>query len=127
MKPAPVILIAEDEMLLLKTLEIKFARAGFQVLSAANGTKALALLSEHCVDVVITDLHLPGASGAEVVAKAKACHGYKPYVLVSSGSEDELEKESLFAAGADEFLCKPYALNTVLQMVTDAVQQPVHS
>lgn len=117
------ILIAEDEPLLLKSLQIRFGRAGYEVWVAGNGEEALSILEQQEIDAVITDLSLPGADGFEIIEKAISHQVRRPYILVSSGTEDVDQKEKAMAAGADEFVCKPFSLGYMFTKVNDAVTQ----
>ncbi|MCA9622688.1 MAG: response regulator [Myxococcales bacterium] len=69
----------------------------YEVMEAARGDQALALLQAHAVHVVVTDLHLPGASGVQVVRVAKRLHPAVSIALVSGDHEALGELDALQA------------------------------
>ena len=62
----PVLLIADDDDDLRRTLELLFTCRGFRVLTAADGATALRLAAQHRPDVVLTDLDMPGMDGVQL-------------------------------------------------------------
>src|SRR5438445_9962883 len=68
----PKILIVEDEIDLLRTLEYNFRQEGFEVLTTAHGRDALRLVADQVPSLVLLDLMLPDISGTEVCRQIKA-------------------------------------------------------
>lgn len=60
------ILIAEDEPIMLKTMELKLKMEGHQVITATNGRDAIQLIKDNDVNLVITDIMMPYTSGLEI-------------------------------------------------------------
>src|SRR5579864_6202640 len=71
MPAKPTILIVEDEARMRRLLELDLGEAGFQTLSASEAEKGLELLRREHVDLVLTDLKLPGMTGLEFLHSAK--------------------------------------------------------
>lgn len=65
------ILIAEDDELMLKTLEFRLKKDGHTVLLARDGKEALNMIDDHLPDLVITDIMMPYSSGMEIVGFLK--------------------------------------------------------
>ena len=65
------ILIAEDEPIMLKTMELKLKRDGHEVITANNGRDAIQLFTDNQVDLVITDIMMPYTSGLEILGFVK--------------------------------------------------------
>ena len=104
------ILIAEDETLMLKTLEMKLQREGYEIVCCADGREALQKLEEEQPRLVITDIMLPYSSGLEIIRAAKA-KPYQVFVIVLSAMGQEKTVEEAFELGADDYMTKPFNLN----------------
>ena len=105
---AATVLIVEDDagnrLLLRRYLEGE----GYAVNEAADGPTALFLLGTNCPDVVVLDLGLPGLDGLDVLRQARRNSGVP--ILVLSGRDQEPSKLDGFAAGADDYVVKPFSL-----------------
>ena len=111
----PHILVVDDEPVLLASLESSLENEGFDVLGAASGEEALALVSEHLLDLMILDVGLPGASGFEVCRRVRAISDL-PVIFLTAA--DELsERLNGFDLGADDYVTKPVALPEVVRRV----------
>lgn len=110
------ILIVEDEQPLRAGLEDLLAAAGHQVVTAADGSGALETGLGEPFDLVVLDLMLPGIDGLEVCRRLR---GARPDIailmLTARGSEDD--KVAGFAAGADDYLPKPFGVRELLARV----------
>ena len=67
MKKRPVILAVDDEEPILKLLHVNLSLEGYDIVTASNGTSALALMKEHGPDLVILDIMMPGLDGFQVL------------------------------------------------------------
>ena len=105
------ILIAEDEPIMLKTMELKLKRDGHQVLTANNGRDALDLIRTNDVDLVITDIMMPYTSGLEILGFVKNITGKKIPVIVLSAMGQENVVVEAFNLGADDYITKPFSPN----------------
>jgi len=106
------ILIAEDEPLILQTMELKLKKEGYEVIGSVDGLDALQKLEQHKPDLVITDIMLPYSSGLEIIRKIKEDEATKHIpVIVLSAMGQENVVEDAFSLGADDFLKKPFSLN----------------
>lgn len=105
-----VILIAEDDPLVLMTLESFFTKEGYVVLTTCNGREALKKIEEHRPDIVITDVMMPFYSGLEVIAKIKNDFNKRIIVIVLSGMGQESAVKEAFELGADDYVTKPFSL-----------------
>jgi DNA-binding response OmpR family regulator len=73
----PTILIVEDEARMRRLLELDLAHAGFQTLSAPDAEAALDLLRRERLDLVLTDLKLPGMSGLDLATMSSSPFPWK--------------------------------------------------
>jgi DNA-binding response OmpR family regulator len=103
------ILVAEDETLILKAIEFKLQKEGYEVISCTDGKTALENIHSQLPDIVITDLMLPYASGFEIVNAIKAIKEKKIAVIVLSALGQEKTVEEAFELGADDYMTKPFS------------------
>lgn len=103
------ILVAEDENLILKAIEFKLQKEGYEVISCTDGKTALENIHSQLPDIVITDLMLPYASGFEIVNAIKAIKEKKIAVIVLSALGQEKTVEEAFELGADDYMTKPFS------------------
>ena len=66
----PTILVVDDEPNIIEVLEIVLEDEGMEVLKSNSGRDALSILRDHPVDVVISDIKMPGFSGVELLREA---------------------------------------------------------
>lgn len=103
------ILVADDDpgMRRLLVRIAQFVVPDAAVVEAATGSEALAALQQTQFTIVITDYHMPGPSGLDVVLAAYAQTPTRPIIVVSAQSEVE---PVVLAAGATMFFAKPFAV-----------------
>ena len=101
------ILIVDDDQNVLEVLEARLLSAGFSIFRAENGRDALKLLQEHKIDLMISDMKMPGMSGMEVLGKARSLQPGLPIIFLTAyGSIPDAVKA--VKAGAVDYLAKPF-------------------
>ena len=105
------ILVAEDEPIMLKTIELRLKKDGYDVTAVSDGREALKQIRENTPDLLITDIMMPYSSGLELVGAVKQeLPSPIPVIILSAmGQEDVVVKA--FKLGADDFLNKPFSPN----------------
>lgn len=101
------ILIVEDEINVVKVMEMKLKSVGFVTFSTPSGEEAVALAKLYDYDLIILDLNLPDISGLIVLRSLRDAKVKTP-VLILSGEESVDKMLRCFGLGADDFLAKPY-------------------
>ena len=106
------ILIAEDEALILQTLELKLKKEGYEVIGCVDGLDALQKIDSEQPDLIITDIMMPYMSGLEVVRKVKNDLSSKniPVIVLSTMGQESIVEEA-YDLGADDYLKKPFSLS----------------
>ena len=114
----PVVLVVEDDPDLSQTLRAMLTRAGYAVEVAADGAAGLDRIAANGVDLVLLDLMLPEVDGLEVCRRVREQEGdvYLPIIMVTGKSQPE-ERQAGFAAGADDYLTKPFHRDDLLARV----------
>ncbi|HCL04821.1 MAG TPA: response regulator [Chitinophagaceae bacterium] len=105
------ILVAEDEPMLLKTIELKLKKEGYEVITTHDGREAIAKIEEFAPDLVISDIMMPYASGLEITALLKQNREKQIPIIILSAMEQEKVVMEAFELGADDYITKPFSLN----------------
>ena len=92
-----------------RLLELDLSEAGYQTFSSADAEKGLDLLRREQIDLVLTDLKLPGQGGLEFLQAAKRLNGALPVVVMTAYGSVETAVEAM-KAGASDYVLKPFAL-----------------
>jgi PAS domain S-box-containing protein len=122
------VLLVEDEesvrQLVRETLEAK----GYKVLEAENGESALKVATAHSGDIqmLITDVVMPGMSGREVARQLCASHPSMRVLYLSGYAEDAIAHHGVLEPGTT-FLQKPFTLQILARKVWEVLHNPVHS
>jgi DNA-binding NtrC family response regulator len=109
------ILIVEDEAKMRRLLELNLGDEGFTILSAEDAESGLKLLRSNAVDLVVTDLKLPGMDGLEFLQTIKRQNAALPVVVMTAFGSVETAVEAM-KAGASDYVLKPFSL-AEMQMV----------
>jgi putative nucleotidyltransferase with HDIG domain len=104
----PLILLVEDNRELLDYVSRQLAEE-FRIQTATHADEALARIAEEQPDLVVSDLMMPGRSGAELLRelRARAATRHLPFVLLTARADTESRVEGL-EEGADDYLAKPF-------------------
>lgn len=121
------ILVAEDEIILAKTIGFRLKKDGHTIISAKDGKEALALLDSHDPDMVITDIMMPYASGLEVVAAVRLIKGRDIPIIVLSAMGQENTVLEAFDLGADDYVTKPFSPNELSVRVKKMLLKLIHA
>ena len=106
--PAPLILIADDEMDLRAMLRILLERDGYRIVEARNGEEAVELCKQQLPDVVLLDILMPVMDGAAACGHIQALpDGDRVPVLMITALNDKQSIDRCFDAGATDYLTKP--------------------
>ncbi|MCI0584115.1 MAG: response regulator, partial [Chloroflexi bacterium] len=118
-RPARV-LVVDDEAGVRAVLRELLGSEGYTVVDVPDGPSGLALCETEAIDVVLTDVSMPGMSGWEV---AEACHARFPDVPVGliTGWGDRLDPDELARHGVRFVVAKPFQAAEVLHRVGDAL------
>ncbi|MBI2284100.1 MAG: response regulator [Bacteroidetes bacterium] len=105
------ILVAEDEAMLRKTIEMKLKKEGYEVIVTNDGREAIEQMEQANPDVIVTDIMMPYASGLEVINFVRQKLNRKTPIIILSAMEQEKVVMEAFELGADDYITKPFSLN----------------
>ena len=106
------VLVVDDEANMRRVLEIMLSRRGFRTLSAADGLQALEQLSETPVDLVVSDLRMPGLNGIELLRKMRESGNEVPLIMITAHGTIESAVEAM-RLGACDYLLRPFDVETL--------------
>lgn len=109
------ILVVEDEKDLCNVIRAQLEAEGHAVVQALDGPSALALVEQHCPELVILDLMLPGMDGMAVCRRIRARH-LMPILMLTARSR-EADRVLGLEAGADDYVVKPFSMLELLARV----------
>jgi two-component system chemotaxis response regulator CheY len=112
------VLTVDDSKTMRDMVGFTLRGAGFEVLEAEDGVRALAVLERAKVDLVITDINMPNMDGVTLVKRLRAQPGFKstPILILTTESGEDKKIEGR-AAGATGWIVKPFAPDKLLQVV----------
>ncbi len=116
------ILLVEDEPSLTSFIKKGFEHEGYDLTVAYDGRTGWSLYDQQPYDLVILDVNLPYLNGAELCRRIRAGHRRVP-VLLLTALDSLNDKEAGFAAGADDYLVKPFEFRELLMRARALVQR----
>jgi two-component system, chemotaxis family, chemotaxis protein CheY len=106
---AKTILTVDDSASMRQMIKMTLSTAGYNVIEAGDGTQGLATARASTVDLVLTDLNMPGLDGIALIRELRKLPSYTgvPIVLLTTESDAE-RKQIAKAAGATGWITKPF-------------------
>jgi len=117
----PTILIVDDDRNGRESLSRALARDGYEVLTAENGKRALALARDHEIDLVLTDLIMPGLDGLDFLESLRVVRPEVPAILISAFASVDTAVKAV-RRGVQDVLEKPIRLRDVRRAVKRAIE-----
>jgi DNA-binding response OmpR family regulator len=110
MTETATVLVAEDDDDIRALVVYRLERSGYQVVQALDGEEALRLVAEHTPDLAILDVMMPKLDGYEVTRRLRSDPSTNrlPVILLTARSQEADVSEG-FAAGADDYIKKPFS------------------
>jgi diguanylate cyclase (GGDEF)-like protein/PAS domain S-box-containing protein len=122
-KPQRTLLLVDDEPNILTALKRLFRRDGHLILSANSGAQALELLTQHRVDVIITDQRMPGMTGVEMLRAVKELYPDTIRIVLSGYTELQSVTDAINEGAVYRFLTKPWDDAQLREQVFKAFEQ----
>jgi two-component system, cell cycle sensor histidine kinase and response regulator CckA len=119
------VLLVEDDPSVLALVRTLLTRLGHRVLPAASGQEALRVANEHRerIDLVLTDVVMPGMNGVDLMARLHAQHPNLPCVFMSGYATDVLTQTRADLADV-VLLRKPFTIDALAQALQHAERKP---
>ena len=119
-RPAPLILLVEDEPQMRRFLRVALEGSGHRFLEAATAQEGLTLAASHRPQVILLDLGLPDMDGLELTRRLREWCATPIIVLSARGQE--ADKIGALDAGADDYLTKPFSTGELLARIRVALR-----
>ncbi len=118
------VLIVDDEEDMIWSLQKNLNNETLQVdiLTASSGEEALEVLGNQRIDLVITDIKMPGISGIDLLIEIKNRYTYTSVIIMTAYPSTEYKKEALLR-GSLHFIEKPFDINDLREMVSHALRE----
>jgi len=116
-----MILVVDDEPYISEMLEEYFVGLGYAVSVATTGHEALRLAAASRPDAVLLDMHLPDTTGDQMLAKLRALDSSLPVVVLSGDAEEDTAQQ-MVAAGALQYVQKPFDFARLRRTIAEAVE-----
>jgi putative nucleotidyltransferase with HDIG domain len=110
--PRAHILVVDDDKAIQRLLHQKMKRSGYECSTAGNAQEALKLLDKQDIDVVITDINMPGLRGDKLTQIVKEKSGAA--VIIMTAYVEDFTYEKAMRTGASDFIDKPIRLNELI-------------
>jgi DNA-binding response OmpR family regulator len=109
-RETPLVLVADDEEDIRALVAFRLERAGYEVITAADGEEALTLATTRLPDLVVLDMMMPKATGLEVTRSLRELDETKeiPVILLTARAQ-EADVARGFEAGVDDYVKKPFS------------------
>jgi two-component system, OmpR family, response regulator len=115
------VLLVEDDDDNRELMAEVLSASGYHVLSASSGQEGLKTLSEHSIDVVVTDVGMPGMGGLEMAKAAKAIAPTVPVVIVTGWAERD-DITNARGKDVDAVLIKPFDPDALTAAVSEVAR-----
>jgi DNA-binding NtrC family response regulator len=118
----PTVLIVDDDLHILEVIEARLSSAEFQVLTATNVEDALDILHQAAVDLLISDVRMPGQGGMDLLREVRTLHPELPVIFLTAyGTIPDAVRA--IKAGAVDYLTKPFSGRDLLQKVHKVLKE----
>ena len=113
-----MILFVDDDEMLHPLVGTVLQDAGHDLVFAADGERACALVREHLFDLIVLDYEMPKMTGIEVLAQFKMMRADLPTVIMLTARGEAETVQACIEAGARDFIVKPFSVEELLRRVT---------
>ena len=121
-KPKKRILLAEDDAVMRRLMELQLDDAGFEVISVEDGRQALLYLQQEDFDLVISDIIMPFVSGLELLESIRKS-GKETAIVLCSALKSHNAMAKAFEIGANGFIAKPFQSDHLVNEVKDILEE----
>lgn len=118
------ILVVDDELSMREFLKILLEKEGYHILSAANGKDALSIAADKQIDLVISDIRMPGMNGLDLLAALKEKYQGLPVILITAFASPE-DAVTAMKSGAFDYITKPFNVDEIKEVITSATNRPM--
>jgi CheY-like chemotaxis protein len=115
-QPKPVVLVADDDPIIRDLVRASLKSKGYVIEEACNGLEAVEKVLAHDIDLVVTDINMPGMNGIEAIETLKRATK-DTFIVCMTGGASSSEIAAALRAGAVECLRKPFDTSALIDIV----------
>ena len=119
--PPPTVLLVDDEPSVLSALRRLFRTQGYRIEQATSGADALALMRDVPIDLVVSDMRMPGMDGAAFLAQVRSAHPSVVRILLTGYADISATIAAINHGAIHRYIAKPWDDNDLLLVVSDAI------
>ena len=112
------VLVVDDEPKILRVIEIKLRKSGYEVITAGRGEEALRLAAVEKPDVMVLDLLLPGMDGFQILEQVRTFSDLPVLILTAKSGTSH----AAMNLGANDFLGKPFDPDELVRRIEGLLQ-----
>jgi len=112
----PKVLVVEDDATMAEMLEYNLRAQGLDVESASDGADGLRRARKHEISLIVLDLMLPSIDGLQIADDLRKTRPDVPILMLTARAEEDTKLRG-FAAGADDYLTKPFSMDELVARV----------
>ncbi len=116
------ILIVDDEKSMREFLKILLVKEGYKVFTAQDGDQALELIQKSPVDLVVSDIRMPGISGLELLARIKDHDEDVPVIMITAFASPNDAVQAM-KSGAYDYISKPFNVDEIKSVIHSATKR----
>lgn len=110
------LLVVDPDDFQRRAIAASLGSLGYEVVTAGTGERAIHVVQENTIDLVLLNLRLPDFDGFEVLRRFGLSHGRVPVIFLSAVDDDEVKLRG-FALGGDDFITKPFGIKDLVARV----------
>jgi len=120
----PTILVVDDAKTMRDTLKDLLIPNGYEVVEAENGEQGLEMMAKHAIDLVISDLNMPGMDGLTMCSHIKEQGYHAPVFMLTTQTSPELKAKAK-EFGVVAWIVKPHKDDILLKGIQKVLHLPV--
>ncbi|MBU0674700.1 MAG: sigma-54 dependent transcriptional regulator [Proteobacteria bacterium] len=114
------ILVVDDELSMREFLKILLEKEGFSTTTASDGDEAVDIMTSEDIDLVITDIRMPGMGGLALLENIKATRNATPVVMITAYASPE-DAVAAMKNGAFDYITKPFKVDEIKRIIRSAL------
>lgn len=117
------VMIIDDSNTIRRTTEALLTKAGYEVLTAADGFEAMSMITDHRPDIIFVDIMMPRLDGYQTCSLVKSNRQYQDIPVIMLSSKDGLfDRARGRIAGSEEHVNKPFTQQELIQVINKHVR-----
>jgi len=121
-QPQSRILVVDDEEMICSQLKRLLTHSGYSVVTVASAEEGLEILRDGDIDLVVTDMRLPGMSGVELTHRLRESHPDVSVIVITGYADIETAVEIL-KLGASDYIIKPFSVGAIQNSIRTVLQK----